>query len=144
MKKTKPVITIFLILLLLNSCSTIAKGLGGSKKKGSDEFLVEKKAPLVLPPKFGELPEPGKKIDENLISIKENTLSIEEIITQSSTKETNIENKELSSSIENSIIKKINKIKIREQNLDEGIVKNEATRGKKNFLQKFREKFSQK
>ena len=31
-------------------------------KKGNtgDEFLVEKKNPLVLPPNFNELPEPGK------------------------------------------------------------------------------------
>ena len=43
MKKTNQLIATFLILLFLNSCGTIAEGLGGSKKKGSDEFLVEKK-----------------------------------------------------------------------------------------------------
>ena len=35
MKKTNPLIASFLILLFLNSCGTIAEGLGGSKKKGS-------------------------------------------------------------------------------------------------------------
>ena len=42
MKKTNPLIASFLILIFLNSCGTVAEGLGGSKKKGSDEFLVEK------------------------------------------------------------------------------------------------------
>ena len=43
MKKTNTKIAIFLILLLLNSCSSVSEGLGGTKKKGSDEFLIEKK-----------------------------------------------------------------------------------------------------
>ena len=58
MKKTNLLTIIFLSLLLLNSCSSVVEGLGGTKKKGSDEFLVEKKSPLVLPPSFGKLPEP--------------------------------------------------------------------------------------
>ena len=80
MKKTNQVIASFLILLLLNSCGTIAEGLGGSKKKGSDEFLVEKKSPLVLPPSFGELPEPGKEPKESRISNKKDSSAIEDII----------------------------------------------------------------
>ena len=48
MKKIKLLTVIFLSLLFLNSCSTVAEGLTGGKKKGSDEFLIEKKAPLVL------------------------------------------------------------------------------------------------
>ena len=43
MKKTNPLIASFLILLFLNSCGTISEGLGGSKKKGREEFLVKKK-----------------------------------------------------------------------------------------------------
>ena len=30
------------------------------KKSSSDEFLVEKKSPLVLPPNYGELPLPNE------------------------------------------------------------------------------------
>ena len=84
MKKTNPLIASFLILIFLNSCGTVAEGLGGSKKKGSDEFLVEKKSPLVLPPSFGELPEHGKEPEENIISDKKDTSDIEDIINQSS------------------------------------------------------------
>jgi PBP1b-binding outer membrane lipoprotein LpoB len=108
MNKINSLAIIFLSLLLLNSCSTITEGLGGSKKKGSEEFLVEKKAPLILPPSFGELPEPGKKTSENVASIKENKLSIEKIINQSSSIDTNTKNNKKSSSIEKSIIEKIN------------------------------------
>ena len=108
MNKTNPAIAIFLTLLLLNACSSIVEGLSGSKKKGSDEFLVEKKAPLVLPPSFGELPEPGVKTDENTASTEENISSIEEIINQSSSVGTSKENNDLNDSIEKSIIEKIN------------------------------------
>ena len=108
MKKIKSTITIFLTFLLLNACGTVAEGLGGVKRKGSDEFLVEKKAPLVLPPSFGELPEPGKKTETNTTSIKKDSSSIEKIISQSSSTNNNKENSELNNSIEESIIEKIN------------------------------------
>ena len=108
MKKTKPIIFIPLILLLLNSCSTLAEGLGGGKKKGSDEFLIEKKAPLALPPSYGELPEPGTKKVENQKKNSENLLSIEEMIGQSSSTDITIESKKSNSSTEKSIIEKIN------------------------------------
>ncbi len=111
MKKTNPLIASFLILLFLNSCGTIAEGLGGSKKKGSDEFLVEKKSPLVLPPSFGELPEPGKEPEENIISDKKDTSDIEDIINQSSSISISEKSDYTKNSIEQSIIKKINEKK---------------------------------
>ena len=48
------------LLIFLTSCGTIKEGLGSSRKDNSDEFLVEKKMPLKMPPKFNELPKPGK------------------------------------------------------------------------------------
>ena len=47
--------------MLLTSCSTVKKGFQNPKKNNSDEFLVEKKSPLVMPPDFDELPIPKKK-----------------------------------------------------------------------------------
>ncbi len=110
MNKTNQVIAVFLTLLLLNSCGSIAEGLGGTKKKGSDEFLIEKKAPLILPPNFGKLPEPKtkKNVNETSVNKKDNS-SIKEIINQSSSVETSKENNNLNDSIEKSIIEKINK-----------------------------------
>ena len=108
MKKIKSLTVIFLSLLFLNSCSTVVEGLAGGKKKGSDEFLVEKKAPLVLPPRFGELPEPGKKKDGTTVSTEENDLSIEDILSQSSSIDKTKKKSDSNNSIENSIIEKIN------------------------------------
>jgi len=108
MKKTNLVITSFLILLFLNSCASVVEGLGGSKKKGGDEFLVEKKSPLVLPPSFGELPKPDKTINKNKNSNNENNLSIEKIITQESSIDRDTKSNKTNGSIEKSIIKKIN------------------------------------
>ena len=145
MKKTNPLIASFLILLFLNSCGTISEGLGGSKKKGSDEFLVEKKSPLVLPPSFGELPEPGKEPEENIISDKKDTSDIEDIINQSSSTNTSEKSDDTKNSIEQSIIKKINERKVNlkeatEINLDETIEENEKP--KKGFFGKLKDKFN--
>ena len=108
MKKINLVIISLLITFFLKSCGTVVEGLGGSKKKGNQEFLVEKKSPLVLPPSFGELPEPGKKTDENIILNNEKSLSIESIITQGSSADKVVATNKTSSSIEKSIIEKIN------------------------------------
>ena len=146
MKKTNLLITSFLILLFLNSCGTVAEGLSGSKKKGSDEFLVEKKSPLVLPPSFGELPEPRKEPEENIISDKKDTSDIEDIINQSSSANTSENNNEIKSSIEDSIIKKINEKKVnlneaKEINLDETIKEENEKPKKKGFFKRLKNKF---
>ena len=143
MKKTNPLIASFLIILFLNSCGTVAEGLGGSKKKGSDEFLVEKKSPLVLPPSFGELPEPGKEPEENIISEKKDTSDIEDIINHSTSTDTSKKSDDIKNSIEQSIIKKINERKINlkestEINLDE---ENEKPK-KKGFFKRLKNKFN--
>ena len=147
MKKTNPLIASFLILIFLNSCGTIAEGLGGIKKKGSDEFLVEKKSPLVLPPSFGELPEPGKGPEENIISDKKDTSDIEDIINQSSSTSTSIRSDDTKNSIEQSIIKKINEKKVnlkeaKEINLDETVEEENEKPKKKGFFKRLKNKFN--
>ena len=88
----------------------------------------------MLPPSFGKLPEPGKEIDENIITDKKDTSNIEDLINQSSSANMS-ENNIAKNSIEESIIKKINLKEAREMNLDEIIVKeNEKSKKKKVFL----------
>jgi hypothetical protein len=145
MKKINPLIASFLILFFLNSCGSISEGLGGTKKKGSEEFLVEKKSPLVLPPSFGELPEPGKKPEQNMILDKKDTSDIEDIINQSSSTSTSEKSDDTKNSIEQSIIKKINEKKVNlkkatEINLDEAI-ENEKPK-KKGFFKRLKNKFN--
>jgi hypothetical protein len=147
MKKTNQLIASLLTLLFLNSCGSVAEGLGGSQKKGNDEFLVEKKSPLVLPPSFGELPEPGKGPEENIISDKKDTSDIEDMINQSSTVGTNEKNDDTKNSIEQSIIKKINEKKVNlkeatEINLDEIIEQENEKPKKKGFFKRLKDKFN--
>ena len=140
MKKIKPILAICITLLLLNACGTISEGLGGSKKKGNDEFLVEKKAPLILPPSFGKLPEPGTKTDQNVIVTEQDTLSIEKMVSQNPPTDTSKEN----SLIEKSIIEKINKQQIKEINSNKVTKQKKETPQKKGFFQKLKKKLSKK
>ena len=147
MKKTNPLIASFLIILFLNSCGTVAEGLGGSKKKGSDEFLVKKKSPLVLPPSFGELPKPGKEPEQNIILDKKDTSDIEDIINQSSSISTTEKSDDTKNSIEQSIIKKINEKKVNliettEINLDETEEEENEKPKKKGFFKRLKNKFN--
>ncbi|GIR00997.1 MAG: hypothetical protein CM15mP10_0600 [Actinomycetota bacterium] len=79
MKKYSLLLTLFFIL---NACQSMEDALTLKKKNNSDEFLVEKKSPLVLPPNYGELPLPGEEISERKNSENNEiqvTLSNEEI-----------------------------------------------------------------
>ena len=96
MKKFKILISFYLILLFLNSCGTIKKGFDNPKKNSSDEFLVEKKSPLVMPPEFDELPIPNNK--NNNESKKE--VNIKNMISEKkSEKNNNVLNEDLEGSI---------------------------------------------
>ena len=50
-----------LILIFLSSCGSIKSGFVNTKKDNSDEFLIEKKMPLKMPPAFNELPSPSQQ-----------------------------------------------------------------------------------
>jgi hypothetical protein len=56
----KNFILVIIILFVTSSCQSMKDGLTMKKKNNSDEFLIEKKNPLVLPPDYGQLPEPQK------------------------------------------------------------------------------------
>ena len=60
------------LFLFLLSCGTIKEGFSNQKKNNSDEFLVEKKTPLVMPPNYNELPEP--KINQQEIKKEKNPI----------------------------------------------------------------------
>jgi len=66
----------FLIILLfvLCSCEGVKSALSGNKYENSDEFLVIKKNPLVLPPNFNDLPTPKDVADTNQIEDIENEI----------------------------------------------------------------------
>ena len=65
LKKYKFLILIGIASLLLSSCSTVKKAFDPQRKNGSEEFLVEKKSPLSMPPSFNELPVPQNNDKDN-------------------------------------------------------------------------------
>ena len=65
MKTISNFFIIFTISLFLLSCSDSLKGFKLKKKSTSgDEFLIQKKDPLVLPPDFSRLPNPDEEVKE--------------------------------------------------------------------------------
>ena len=97
-------IIIFLnLLLFLYSCGSIKEGFSNQKKNNSDEFLVEKKSPLVMPPNFNELPVPKKEVNSN--TLEDN--KIKEMLNSKDVENDNSQN--IGSSFEESLLEKIKK-----------------------------------
>ena len=95
-------IFIFLnIILIISSCGTIKEGFTNQKKNNSDEFLVEKKSPLVMPPDYNELPIPNEK------NINKESNEIKSLISKSKNGEIEENFDKKSSSFEESILEKI-------------------------------------
>ena len=94
------IINILIIIFFVTSCESMKsaqKTLTGEKQYTTDEFMVQKKNPLILPPDYENLPTPDDEVSaKEEISDFEKTLgtSIEE-------------NSSDSSSAEESILKKI-------------------------------------
>jgi len=105
MIKIAKIISFIILLISIYGCQSIKDGLEGNKKsKSAEEFLIEKKNPLVLPPDFSKLPTPIS--EENIDNDKD--LEIEDIL-NSSVSEKNSDNKPATNtSLEESILKKIN------------------------------------
>jgi len=101
MKYFKIPFFLFLAQLIL-SCGAIKEGFTNQKKNSSDEFLVEKKSPLVMPPEFNELPKPSNEIGQNNSEVNK----IEKLLT-SSNKSKILEKSEDKVNLEKSLLEKI-------------------------------------
>ena len=104
--KFKKIITYLFLLLFLFSCSGAKDALQGKKRSdNSDEFLVEKKNPLTVPPDIDELPVPLDQ-EEAQTDDQEN---IKKVLKIDENKSTNSESgNENQNSLEKSILEKIN------------------------------------
>ena len=99
------IIIFFLITACASSWDDIKKGLGGAKRTSTDEFLVKKKEPLVMPPKWKNLPEPGgvMKSDDEVGEV----IGIEELMKLGKNKESSTNYEQGNGSLEESILKRI-------------------------------------
>jgi len=107
MKKISNIFIILILCLFTFSCSGGLDGFKLKKKSTSgDEFLIEKKDPLVLPPDFSKLPNPDKEIKIS----EEDKTEIEMVFKNDNSKSEESKSSEMSnSSLEKSILKKIQK-----------------------------------
>ena len=105
MKQTKVLILFLLILALLPGCRGVKEKLSMKKKQDVDEFLIEKKNPLVFPPNYSQLPEPkdSNQKDENN---KKDDLDLSEIFEESKEGKEQSLSDELEKSISNILNKK--------------------------------------
>ena len=96
---------LLITFLLFTSCASLedaSKVLRNEKIKTTDEFLVEKRDPLVFPPDFEKIPEPGTK--EKIQTSEEER--IKKILKANEQKNVSNSNP---SSVEDSILNKIRK-----------------------------------
>ena len=98
MKNIKYFKFLILIFLIFSNCSSFYEA---KKQNKSEEFLVEKKSPLVLPPDFEKLPIPESQTEQKNENIKDLIILKDKTNTQLQ------KNSKDSQSLEKSIIEKI-------------------------------------
>ncbi len=105
--KFKKIIIFLFSMLFLFSCSGAKDVLQGKKRsENSDEFLVEKKNPLTVPPDIDELPVP---LDQEDQTDDEEDINIKKVLEIDENEDANVEsNNESQNSLEKSILEKIN------------------------------------
>ena len=102
MKNSNILLITFFLLISCASLDDAGKVLRNEKIKTTDEFLVEKRDPLVFPPDFDKIPEPGTK-EKIQISEEERIKKILKANEQKNVSNSN------PSSVEDSILNKIRK-----------------------------------
>ena len=89
------------IAIFVSSCGVVREGFSNQKKNSSDEFLVEKKSPLVMPPDYNELPIPNEE------KIEKETNDIRSLISKSKNDEIKENLDKKNSTFESLILEKI-------------------------------------
>ncbi len=108
MNKNFKILTIFFILLFSYSCGTAKDALVGKKRsEQGDEFLIDKKNPLSMPPDFYKLPEPGEAMSALSNENQETDSEIKDLLINNNESNNNSSASNQSTVIEASIIEKI-------------------------------------
>ncbi len=94
------------ILITLNGCKGIRDNLSIKKKQNTDEFLVQKKNPLVFPPNYDELPKPIGQ--QKAQTKKTSDIDLSQVFSNSENSSSE-KNSKINQSLEDSIRKKIEK-----------------------------------
>ena len=102
MRQSK-IFILIITVIFLSGCGTVKEGFSNQKKNNKDEFLVEKKSPLTMPPDFNELPIPKSENEE----INDDENQIKTLISKNKNNEIEENKNEGSKSFEESLLKKI-------------------------------------
>ena len=108
MKMKNLIKIVFFIILLgvsLSGCQSLKDGLSPEKKSSNaDEFLIQKKSPLILPPEYENLPVPvGSEIDN------QEDIDLKEIFSKKSKNKSTTSSTDSNKSLEKNILDKIKK-----------------------------------
>ena len=107
MNKFFKISKLLFFLLFLYSCGSVGEALQGKKRSDQgDEFLIDKKNPLAMPPDFDKLPKPGEANAKSTKDIENDQSNIKDLLKKSDIEEDD-SSLEQSTSIESSILKKI-------------------------------------
>ena len=107
MNKFFKISKLLILLLFIYSCGSVGEALQGKKRSDQgDEFLIDKKNPLAMPPDFDKLPKPGEASVKSIKDIESDQSNIKDLLKKSDTEE-EASPSEQSTSIESSILKKI-------------------------------------
>jgi hypothetical protein len=101
-KNIKSSLLIIFSTIFISSCGSVQKAFDPQNKNTSEEFLVEKKSPLSIPPSFEELPVPSNE----KVNKESQINNIESLITEESNNE-KLETVESDKDFEQSILDKI-------------------------------------
>jgi len=104
MNKFIIIILLGFLAIIISGCNVVKEGFASSKKNSGDEFLIEKKPPLIMPPDYKELPIPGSGT-----SLKKDHKNLVKDLIKKSNKNKNDSNEldKNDKNLENSVLKKI-------------------------------------
>ncbi len=102
MKKIFFILFVFLLITTCGGFKEAGKVLRNEKVNTTDEFLVKKREPLVLPPEYDKMPEPNTQVDGDS---NDDENRIKKILKKTEKENSN----DTSSSTEESILNKIKK-----------------------------------
>ena len=105
-KFLKRIILLLLFVNFLTGCQSLKDGFSNNKKsKSAEEFLIEKKNPLVLPPDYTKLPKPKDIADKEK---QNNEFDLKKSLKKNESSNENNQS-EVNKSLKKSILDKIKK-----------------------------------
>ena len=104
--KLKKLIFMIFVFNILTGCQSLKDGLEGNKKtKSAEEFLIQKKNPLVLPPDYSKLPSPKTSLKKKSNQV----FDLKKALEKDSKSNSQNDQPQTNSTFQKSIIEKIKK-----------------------------------